>query len=126
MGRIESFEELECWCAARDLVFLVYDFTRNTSFAHDFGLKDQIRRASVSSMTNIAEGFARYSTRDFIRFLDYAQSSCEEVKSLLYVAEAQKYINEDEFGLGYAKASEVRHLCLGFIRYLNSHARKTN
>lgn len=118
MSRIESFEELECWKAARDLVLLVYDLTRNASFAHDYGLKDQIRKAAVSSMSNIAEGFARFSDREFIRFLDIAQSSCEEVKSLLYVAEDQKYISREEFGMAFSKASEIRFLCLAFVRYL--------
>ncbi|MDZ7772253.1 MAG: four helix bundle protein [Balneolaceae bacterium] len=118
MSRIESFEDLECWTAARDLVHLVYDLTRNASFVHDFGLKDQIRKAAVSSMSNIAEGFARFSDREFIRFLDIAQSSCEEVKSLLYVAVDQKYIDKEEFGQAFAKASDVRFLCLAFVRYL--------
>ena len=118
MSRIHSIEELECWAAARDLVVLVYDLTRNVSFAHDYGLKDQIRKAAVSSMSNIAEGYARFSDREFIRFLDIAQSSCEEVKSLLYVAEDQNYISEEEFGLASAKASDVRFLCLAFVRYL--------
>lgn len=118
MSRIKSFEELECWSAARDLVLLVYDLTRNASFAHDYGLKDQIRKAAVSSMSNIAEGFSRFSDREFVRFLDIAQSSCEEVKSLLYVAEDLEYINQEEFGLAYSKASDVRFLCLAFVRYL--------
>lgn len=123
MSGVEKFEDLECWAEAKELVLFIYDLTRNSAFSHDFGLKDQIRRASVSSMTNIAEGFARYSNKDFIWFLNVAQSSCEEVKSLLYVAESQGYINQEEFGIGYSKASEVRYMCLGFMRYLNSCTR---
>jgi four helix bundle protein len=74
-------------------------------------------------MTNIAEGFGRYSSKEFIRFLDYTQSSCEEVKSLLYVAYDQNYIEQTELQQGYRKAGDVRNLSMALIKYLR---KKTN
>jgi len=71
-------------------------------------------------MTNIAEGFGRYSPKEFIRFLDYTQSSCEEVKSLLYIAYDLQYINEKELREVYRKASDVRNLTLALIKYLRT------
>jgi four helix bundle protein len=95
--------------------------TKKPKFRQDFGLRDQIQRASVSAMTNISEGFARYSSKEFIRFLDYTQSSCEEVKSLLYVAYDQKYINKSDLEEVYSKASDARNLTLALIKYLRNN-----
>lgn len=110
MPTIKKFENLDCWKEARILVNDVYELTKKTEFQKDFGLRDQIQRAAVSAMTNIAEGFGRYSVKEFIRFLDYTQSSCEEVKSLLYVAYDQEYITEEDLEVSYKKAGDVRNL----------------
>lgn len=118
MATIKKFENLDCWKEARILVNDVYRLTNKTEFQKDFGLRDQIQRAAVSAMTNIAEGFGRYSAKEFIRFLDYTQSSCEEVKSLLYVAYDQKYITEEDLEVSYKKAGDVRNLSLALIKYL--------
>lgn len=118
MPAVKKFEELECWKEARVLVQEVYGLSQKPKFRKDFGLRDQIQRASVSAMTNISEGVGRYSSKEFIRFWDYTQSSCEEVKSLLYVAYGQNYIDEVELKKVYRKASDVKNLSLALIKYL--------
>lgn len=120
MPIVKRFENLECWKEARVLVKLIYSLTQKQHFRKDFGLRDQIQRASVSAMTNIAEGFGRYSSKEFIRFLDFTQSSCEEVKSLLYAAFDQDYIDEKELKKAYRQASDVRNLSLALIKYLRN------
>jgi len=122
MPIVKKFEKLECWKEARILVKLIYGLTQKKNFRKDFGLSDQIQRASVSAMTNIAEGFGRYSPKEFIRFLDFTQSSCEEVKSLLYVAFDLGYIDESELKQAYGRASDVRNLTLALIKYLRTKA----
>jgi four helix bundle protein len=121
MSTVKKFEKLDCWKESRKLVYQVYELTKKPKFRKDFGLRDQIQRASVSAMTNISEGFARYSSKEFIRFLDYTQSSCEEVKSLLYVAYDQKYINKSDLEEVYSKASDARNLTLALIKYLRNN-----
>jgi len=86
MAKIERFEEIEAWQDARLLVKGIYEVTDGGRFARDFGLRDQIRRAAISTMSNIAEGFERGSDKDFIRFLYMAKASAGEVRSQLYVA----------------------------------------
>ena len=89
MTAITKFEDLIAWQEARKLVSMIYKITSDGLFSKDFGLKDQIQRAAVSSMTNIAEGFDNESTVEFARFLGMARRSSVEVQSLLYVALAQ-------------------------------------
>ena len=95
--KIDSFEDIDGWQLARDLTREIYACTHTGAFAHDFGLTDQIRRAAGSAMHNIAEGFDGGSDAEFIRFLRYAQRSCTEVQSELYLALDQKYIDEKRF-----------------------------
>jgi len=97
MGRVERFEDLIAWQKARKLVKESYKITNQGAFAKDFGLRDQIRRASVSVMSNIAEGFERGSRAEFHHFLVIAKGSCAEVRSQLYVALDNEYIIEDQF-----------------------------
>ncbi len=85
MATIERFEDIKAWQAARDLVSAVYRVSGRGKFEKDFGLRDQIRRASVSAMSNIAEGFERCSDREFHRFLYIAKGSAGEVRSQLFV-----------------------------------------
>lgn len=85
MAKIEKYEDLRCWQQSRKLVNYVYELIEKPALKNEFALSDQLKRAGISVMTNIAEGFTRYHKRDFIRFLDYAQSSAQEVKSLLYI-----------------------------------------
>ncbi|MFC7338077.1 four helix bundle protein [Haloferula chungangensis] len=116
--KIERFEEIEGWQLGRELTRLVYDATRQGPFSRDFGLKDQIQRASCSIMHNIAEGFDGGSNNEFIRFLRYSQRSCSEVQSELYVALDQDYIDSDQFQQLYELAAQTRSKVGGFIAYL--------
>ena len=115
---IAKFEEIEAWQLARELTRQVYEVTRRGSFARDYGLRDQIRDAAGSAMHNIAEGFDGGSDAEFIRFLGYAQRSCTEVQSELYVALDQEYLSADEFDALYALAAKTRSKTGAFIRYL--------
>ncbi len=120
MAKIERFEDVKAWQEARTLVSKIYKLTNEKSpFNKDYGLKDQIRRASVSVMSNIAEGFARRTDRDFSRFLYIALGSVSEVQSHLYVALDLGYVNKNEFSDCYGDASDTAKLILGFIRYLS-------
>lgn len=93
----KSFEDMEVWVASRDLVNFVYAATKQKAFSRDFPLVDQVRRAAVSIMSNIAEGFERGANTELIQFLFIAKGSCGEVRSQLYVALDQGYISEEEF-----------------------------
>jgi len=96
----------------------VYSITNNKLFKIDFGLKEQIQRAAVSCMSNVAEGFDSGTDQQFIQFLVYAKRSASEVQSILYVAADLNYINKQEFEEIYNLAISVRKLCSGFIKYL--------
>ena len=117
---ITRFEDIEAWQLARQLTNQIYALTKETKFASDYGLKDQIRRAAGSVMHNIAEGFDSGSNAEFVRFLRYAQRSCTEVQSQLYVALDQRYITETQFQDTYSLAAQTRSKIGGFIRYLTS------
>lgn len=86
MAGITRFEDIEAWKAARDLTNKVYAFTRQEDFTRDLGLRDQIRRASISVMSNIAEGFESRTDLQFINFLGMARASAGEVRAQLYIA----------------------------------------
>jgi four helix bundle protein len=118
MNRIEKFEDIVAWQKARVLTKEIYATSKLGPFASDFGLKDQIRRASVSTMANFAEGFDRCGDREFIQFLSNSKGSCGEVKSHLYVALDQEYINQPRFEQLYSDADEVGRLLSGFMKYL--------
>ncbi len=118
MATIERFEDIKAWQAARDLVAVVYRVSGRGKFEKDFGLRDQIRRASVSMMSNIAEGFERGSDREFCRFLYIAKGSAGEVRSHLFVASDLGYLTSDEFDDLRARAEEVAKALSGFITYL--------
>jgi four helix bundle protein len=118
MGKIQKFEDILAWQKARELTREIYAHTRTGSFAKDFGLRDQIQRASVSIMGNIAEGFDRGGDKEFIQFLSISKGSCGEVKSHLYVALDQQYINSTQFNELYNSADEVGRLLAGFMAYL--------
>jgi four helix bundle protein len=122
---ITKFEDIDAWQDARILTKSVYQCTGRASFAKDFGLRDQIQRAAGSAMHNIAEGFDSGSDLEFVRFLRYAQRSCTEVQSELYVALDQKYVTEQQFQALFEQASRTRSKIGGFIKYLLS-AKKTD
>jgi four helix bundle protein len=118
MNKIERFEDIVAWQKARVLAKEIYASTKAGLFAKDYGLKDQIQRASVSAMANIAEGYERGGDREFLQFLSNSKGSCGEVKSHLYVALDQSYIPAGGFDQLYAQADEVSRLVGGFMAYL--------
>ena len=116
--KIERFEDIEAWKRARELVRSLYRVTNEGSLAKDYGLRDQLRRASVSIMSNIAEGFSRQTDKEFIQFLYVAKGSASEVQSQLYVALDLEYISRTAFDTLYELSDETIRLISGFIRYL--------
>lgn len=118
MARIERFEDIQAWQKARELVRSTYQVTNKRDFARDYGLRDQVRRASVSVMSNIAEGFSRQTDKEFVQFLHVAKGSASEVQSQLYVALDLKYISEATFKQLYELSEETIRLISGFVRYL--------
>jgi len=120
VATIQRFEDIEAWAAARKLTQAVYMATSKNSFSRDFPLRDQIRRAAISTMANIAEGFGRGGNREFIQFLAHAKASAVEVQSHLYVALDAGYIDEDSFKQLYEHVEKTASLIAGLARYLSS------
>jgi len=118
MAKIEKFEDIDAWKEARKLTNMIYKVSEEAQFAQDFSLKNQVRSASVSVMSNIAEGFDRQTNKEFIQFFVIARSSTSEVKSHLYVALDRQYIDHEVFSKLYQQATKVTSLIDGFIRYL--------
>jgi four helix bundle protein len=92
--QIKNFEDLEIWQLARRLTQEIYTLGRTPKFAKDYALKDQMQRAAVSIMSNIAEGFERAGNQEFAQYLYVAKASCGEVRSQLYVALDQEYLEQ--------------------------------
>src|SRR6266498_5141313 len=112
-NRIERFEDFIAWQKARKLTADIYRITSEGNFARDFGLKDQIRRAAVSSMSNLAEGFERGRPAEFHQFLSIAKGSCAEVRAQLYVALDAGYVTQNVFGNMMQQAEEVGRIIGG-------------
>ena len=119
MASIEKSEDIEAWQRARQLAKAVYATTSEGKFDRDFGLRDQIQRAAVSVMSNIAEGFERGGDVEFRRFLAIAKGSAGEVKAQLYVALDAGLIDQTAFDSLYKSATETGNLIGGFMRYLS-------
>ena len=130
---IKKFEDIKAWQAGRKLTKAVYQMSSAGQFGRDYGLRDQIQRASVSVMANIVHpvkytrwtisrgrGFDANSDDEFVRFLGYALRSATEVQSHLYVALDQDYASQDQFNAIYQQAIEVKNLLHGFLRYLRT------
>jgi len=120
--KIERFEDIEAWKEARDLTKMIYG-----SFSHvrDYGFRDQVQRAALSVMSNIAEGFDRGSNREFIQFLTISRGSIAEVKSLCYAASDLGYLDKKVSNNIFEKCVKLTNLLNGFIRYLRSSSRKS-
>lgn len=112
------FEDILAWQTTRRLAAAVYGVTKNEGFRHDFGLRDQVRRAAVSAMANIAEGLSHKSDREFARFLLMAKASLNEVQSHLYVAFDQSYLDDQDFKHLYALAQTGSKQLAGLISHL--------
>jgi four helix bundle protein len=118
MGKIEKFEDIESWKLTREITRLVYEVSTKGAFSKDFALCNQIRRASISVLSNIAEGFERGGNKEFLNFLAIAKGSCGEVRCQLYVALDQSYIDSDQFQFISEKLLETSRLISGLMKYL--------
>jgi len=118
MATINRFEDIIGWQKARQLNASVYAITAQGAFAKDFGLRDQIRRSSVSIMANIAEGFGRKSDKEFANFLNYAHGSAAETQSHLYVALDLKYLSQEQFDTLYRMLDETSRILMAFSKHL--------
>jgi four helix bundle protein len=124
MATITRFEDIEAWKTARELTRMVYAFTEQGKFTKDFGLKNQIQRASVSMMSNIAEGFESRTQPQFLEYLEYlgrAKASAGEVRCQLYIAIDLKYITQEEFRQVFDLADKSSRQIARFMSYLESH-----
>ena len=123
--KITRFEDIKAWQEARELVKFVYKaINKNKEFGKDFRLVNQLQGSAVSTMANVAEGFARKSNKEFMQFLFISKSSAAEVQSHLYVALDQKFITQQDFKNLYDQAEKVSKMNSGFIKYLQSRLNK--
>lgn len=120
MTTAKRFEELEVWQRAKDLTNLIYKHSADGSFSRDFGLQDQMRRAAVSIMANIAEGFESQTQAMFIKYLGYAKGSAGELRAQLYIAKDQGYITKENFSELFSLAEVCSKQLARFIQYLES------
>ncbi len=120
MAAIERFEDIEAWKKARQLTASIYRISSSGAFGRDFGLRDQIRRASVSVMSNIAEGFERRGDREFARFLHIAKGSAAEVRAQLYVGADVGFITRDQLDDLKRNIEEISRMIHGLIRSLTT------
>jgi len=120
MTTAKRFEDLDVWQNAKELTNLVYKYSLDGAFARDFGLRDQMRRASVSIMSNIAEGFESQTQVMFIKYLAYAKSSAGELRAQLYIARDQGYIADEEFNKIFSLAEICSKQLAKFIQYLEN------
>ncbi len=114
----DRFEDINAWKKGRELVNEIYRITSKGAFDRDFALKDQMRRAGISLISNIAEGYERDGNKEFIQFLSIAKGSAGEVRSQLYMALDLQYIKEDEFERIKNLAGETGKMISGLIKYL--------
>ena len=121
MPTITRFEDIRAWQTARDLTRRIYGETNQGAFARDFGLTNQIRRAAVSIMSNIAEGFESATQAQFIKYLGHAKASAGEVRAQLYVALDVGYLTEERFQTLFDLADKASRQLSAFISYLRKH-----
>ena len=122
MATIHRFEDIEAWQKARALTKTLYAVSANGPFYRDFVLRDQSRRAAVSIMANIAEGFERDGNKEFVQFLAVAKGSCGELRSHLYVAIDQGYMTQDQFKSACQQAVEISRMISGLMNHLRQSA----
>ena len=118
MGTFKSFEEMEVWRKAMDLMFNIYQETNLNPFSKDYALVNQIRRASISIPSNIAEGIERDGNRELINFLYIAKGSCGELRCQLHIALRLNYLRSDRFQELYNLAAEISRSLNKLIKYL--------
>lgn len=120
MAKFDKFEEIQAWQKAYEITLLIYKITNDGDFSRDYGLRDQIRRASVSIMANIAEGHGRRSNVEFANFLNIARGLTAEVQSHLYVALGLNYLAKETFDEIYDKLTEISRMTLSLAQYLRT------
>ncbi len=120
MAGVSKFEEIEAWKAARRLTVSIYQLTATGAFARDYGLVDQIRRATISISSNIAEGFERKTAKSFVQFLFIAKGSAGEVRSQLYAALDLGYLTKEQFDAVRSDVPQVSKMLVSLISYLES------
>jgi len=121
MATITRFEDIEAWKTARELTRIIYALTEHGQFAKDFGLKNQIQRASVSVMSNIAEGFESRTQAQFVEYLGHSKASAGEVRCQLYIALDLKYLTQDQFIHAFDLADKSSRQIARFMDYLETH-----
>jgi len=124
MARFQRFEDIEAWQKARQLANAIYDASEEGPFARDFGLRDQVRRAAVSVLSNIAEGFERQSPAEFIRFLTIAKGSLGELRAQLYIVADWGYAAPELSGHLRDEAARVSKMRAGLIAHLRQASRR--
>jgi four helix bundle protein len=120
MATAKSFEELDVWKNGKKFTVLIYKVTNSKTFSSDFSLRDQLRRASVSIISNIAEGFERNGNKEFIRFLKIAKGSAGEIRAQLYIAFELDYISNSEFKELYEEINLISKQLSSLITYLRN------
>jgi four helix bundle protein len=118
MAGFKKLEEIQAWQKARRVTKRVYEITTDAKFARDFSLRDQVRRASVSIMANIAEGQGRHTNKEFANFLNIAHGSVAETQSHLYVALDLNYLDQEGFTELYTLLSEVARMTMALMKHL--------
>lgn len=121
MPAITRFEEIEAWKTARELTKMIYSFTDEGKFTRNFTLRDRIRRAAVSVMSSIAEGFESQTQAQFIRYLSNAKASASEVRSQLYVTRFFYYLSNKQFSSAFPLAEKASHQIARFSAYLQEN-----
>jgi four helix bundle protein len=121
MPTITRFEDIEAWKTARELTRMIYALTEHGQFAKDFGLKNQIQRASVSVMSNNAEGFESRTQAQFIECLGRSKASAGAVRCQLYIALDLNYLPQDQFNKVFDLADKSSRQIARFMDYLETH-----
>ena len=121
MPTITRFEDIEAWKTARESTRMIYALTEQGQFAKDFGLKNQIQRASVSVMSNIAEGFESRTQAQFLEYLGRSKASAGEVRCQLYIALDLKYLSQEQLNLAFDLADKSSRQIARFMDYLETH-----
>jgi four helix bundle protein len=125
MGTIRRFEDLQVWNKSRELTRLVYRMTSHPSFMNDFRLRNQMRDAAVSIMSNIAEGFSRNTDKEFIQFLFVSKASVAEIQSQSYVALDERYLSNESFTEIYEMCDHTSRMLSNLIKYLRNSVQHT-
>lgn len=117
----QSFKELNVWQESKNLSIKIYKLTSEGNFSKDFSLKDQIRRASISIVSNIAEGYERNSDKDFIRFLLISKGSLSELRTQLEISMEIGYIDQDSYNQIESQTQKIGKMLTNLIKFHQPH-----